>query len=239
MATKQYVVVSGASGTLGTAVCETLIAHGFHPVVMARNNEALETLAQGHAGNMTTYACDVSNATAVAQLFQQPFWQNDGMLCGVVACAGILQMDATDRFADADWDATIQTNLSGTFYLFKYAIPLMRKNGGSLIAIGSRWADGAATAAAYAASKAGLRGLIAAMQKEWAGSTIRPVLISPGSIASPMSSSVNDSTGGLDVLKPEDVADTILHVLMSPQRVIFGEIKLLAYNYDLADRHAT
>ncbi len=237
MPNKRFVILTGATGTLGKAVCGQLLAEGYHPILVARDIHKLKALQQVHPEQVTVFACDVSDITAIDELFRQPFLQT-GALCGVIACAGILTMGATANFAQCDWDAIMQTNLTGTFAVFKQAIPHMQPHGGSLIAIGSRWASGAKTATAYAASKAGLRGMIASMQKEYAGTNIRPVLISPGSIASPMSGSVNNGARPLDILQPEDVANTILHVLSSSQRVIFNEIIMLAYNYDLTDEYA-
>jgi NAD(P)-dependent dehydrogenase (short-subunit alcohol dehydrogenase family) len=238
MANKRLVVVTGATGTLGLAVCQQLIAEGYHPVALARSREALKKLQDSHLGGITTFACDVGKASDVRRIFGQPFFKED-TLVGVIACAGILEMGDTETFKDEVWDAILRTNLSGTYYVLRASIPLLKPHGGVLIAIGSRWANGAKTAAAYSASKSGLRGMMRAMQKEFAGTNIRPVLISPGSIASRMSGSVNKTAKELNILQPHDVAKTIMHVLSSPQRVIFDEITIKAYNYDLTDEYAT
>lgn len=236
---KKLVVVTGATGTLGMAVCRELINDGYYPVAVARSKDDLVRLAAEYPGKIHTYACDVGNSDQIAGLFDEaPFTQN-ATLSGVVTCAGILKMGDTASFDIELWDSILRTNISGTYYTFRNAIPRMRNNGGVLIAIGSRWADGAKNAVAYSASKAALRGMIRAMQKEFAGTAIRPVLVSPGSIASNMSDSVNADTSVLDILHAEDIAATILHILRSPQRAIFEEVTVKAYNYDLTDEYAT
>ncbi|HSX29636.1 MAG TPA: SDR family oxidoreductase [Candidatus Saccharimonadales bacterium] len=235
MASKRFVVVSGATGTLGTALYERLIEQGYHPILLSRDAQALQKIKSSRPDVLDIFSCDVGNTGRVAELFEQSFMK-EGVVAGVVACAGVLRMGASSAFSEQDWDATIRTNLSGTFILFQKAIPHMLQ-GGTLIAIGSRWANGAKTASAYAASKSALRGMISSMQKEYAGTAIRPVLLSPGSIASPMAGSVNDSANEAGILMPDDVVDTILHILLSPQRVIFNEITMLAYNYDLTDEY--
>lgn len=238
MANKQLVIVTGATGTLGLAVCDQLITKGYVPIAVARSEVALQDFATKYPDKVHTYAGDVGDPLQVKNLFEQPFMRS-GTLCGVVTCAGILDMGNTGSFSTESWDGIIRTNVSGTYYVFRDSIPHMKKSGGVLIAIGSRWADGAKEATAYSASKSALRGMIASMQKEFAGTPIRPILISPGSIASDMSGSVNANTATLDILHADDIAATIMHVLSSPQRVIFNEITIKAYNYDLTDEYAT
>ena len=90
---------------------------------------------------------------------------------------------------------------------------------------------------AIKASKSALQGMIASLQKEFAGTKIRPMLVSPGSVASPMSKSVNKAIQA-ELLSPNDIAAMITYVLATPHRVIFDEIVIKAYNYDLTDQHA-
>ena len=237
MADRRLIIVSGATGTLGTAVYQRLIEHDYHPILLSRNAQALQEIKSSQSSALDVFPCDVTDTKRIAELYEQPFMK-EGVVAGVVACAGVLRMGASDAFSEHDWDTTIRSNLDGTFMLFQKAIPHML-HGGTLIAIGSRWANGAKNATAYAASKSALRGMINSMQNEYAGTAIRPVLLSPGSIASPMSGSVNDVANEANILRPTDVADTILHILQSPQRVIFKEITMLAYNYDLTDEYRT
>ncbi len=235
----KIIIVTGATGTIGSAICDHLIKAGYLIIAVARNAEKGKQLFENSNKEQISFrSLDLLNNKAIEQLFTDPLLQQ-GTLRGVISCAGILKRGQTETFSIEDWDTTMQLNTSGTWYLFQNAIKKMKKQsqGGMLIAIGSRWNKGAKEAAAYAASKSALQGMIASLQKEFAGTKIRPMLVSPGSVASPMSKSVNKAIQA-ELLSPNDIAAMITYVLATPHRVIFDEIVIKAYNYDLTDQHA-
>jgi NADP-dependent 3-hydroxy acid dehydrogenase YdfG len=237
---KNIVIVTGATGTIGSAICRQLVETGYYAVAITRNatrgEELVRTLGEERA---CFVVADVSRVEEVKDIFIHPVFEN-ATLSGVVTCAGLLTMGSSATFDPIDWEKALAVNTSGTFYVFQQAIQAMttrQEAGGILVAIGSRWGKGAQEATAYAASKAALRGMVTSLQKELAGTSIRPVLISPGSVASPMSHSV-DSTIEQQLLAPEDIAELVAYIFTTPQRVIFNEITIQAYNYDLHDQRA-
>lgn len=236
---RKIIVVTGATGTIGSAICKHLVQAGYFLVLATREKSKGESLMYELGASHSFYqSVDVSDEKSVQTLFSSSIFHN-ATLAGVVTCAGMLKMGPTDTFEPASWDQTLSTNTSGTFYVFRHALGIMRtqRTGGTLIAIGSRWDKGAKNATAYAASKSALQGMIASMQKEYAGSTIRPILISPGSVASPMSASVKE-TIPQELVEASDIAQLVGYIFTTPQRVIFNEITMLAYNYDLTDEYA-
>jgi 3-oxoacyl-[acyl-carrier protein] reductase len=80
------------------------------------------------------------------------------------------------------WADVINTNLTGTFHCLQAAGRLMLKQGGGSILVVSSYAafHGASGQAAYAASKAGLVGLVRTAAREWGPSNIRVNLLCPG-----------------------------------------------------------
>jgi len=87
-------------------------------------------------------------------------------------------------------------------------------------------------AAAYSASKSALRALTKSMQLEYSGTKIRCILVSPGSILSKMSYSVKSNIKN-DLIKANDIANLIFYISETPNYVIFDEIVIKAFPYDL------
>lgn len=96
--------------------------------------------------------------------------------------AGIAASSLVLRQQEDEWMSVIQTNLTGTFYCLQaMAPPLLAQGGGSIVVIGSHAGfHGSAGQAAYAASKAGLIGLVKTAAQEWGPQNVRVNLVLPG-----------------------------------------------------------
>ncbi len=99
-----------------------------------------------------------------------------------VCNAGIAASQLVLRQREDDWADVIATNVTGTFHCLRaMAPPLLAQQGGSIIVIGSHaGCHGSAGQAAYAASKAGLIGLVKTAAREWGANDIRVNLLLPG-----------------------------------------------------------
>ena len=114
----------------------------------------------------------------------------------------------------------IETNLTGTFHCLRaMAAPLIRSGGGSIVVIGSHAGfHGSIGQAAYAASKAGLIGLVKTAAWEWGTSNVRVNLLLPGWHRTALSeAALQDDSGWTDhaLRRPpslEEVARTVVHV---------------------------
>jgi (+)-trans-carveol dehydrogenase len=132
---------------------------------------------------------DVRDPKAVAELVEDGVAQL-GRLDVVVANAGIQgNPGPAASTADADWQAVIDTNLSGVFYTVKAAIPhiIAGGRGGAIVITSSSIALRAVpNMAAYGAAKAGLIGLMRTLALELAEHSIRVNSIHPTTVATPM-----------------------------------------------------
>ena len=139
--------------------------------------------AGGHAH---FYATDVrleeSVATSVAQIRERT-----AHLDVAVFSAGVLTgaFKTIEELSEEDWDATLDTNLKGTFLSAKYAAPLLAAAGQSVLLIIASGAGvrGGSSSYAYAASKAGQHGFHYKLEGELGPKGVRLHVICPGGIA--------------------------------------------------------
>ncbi|HCQ03863.1 MAG TPA: hypothetical protein DIT99_25645, partial [Candidatus Latescibacteria bacterium] len=108
----------------------------------------------------------------------------------VVFAAGVLKgaFKTIDELTEADWDATLDTNLKGTFLSAKYAAPLLIAAKASVLMIISSGAGvfGGSSSYAYAASKGGQYGIHFKLEQELSPHGVRLHVICPGGIATPL-----------------------------------------------------
>lgn len=151
-----------------------------------------------------------------------------------LTCKHILDLLNISDIASDNWMQTINTNLTGTFLFFNSAIKKIKDDGNcaNLYAIGSRWGKtGHQNASAYSASKAALRGFIKSVQYDLIGTTIRAVLISPGSVSGKMSAHV-DEKNEMAYIHPSQISKLIHYINSTDANVLFDEITIKAYPYD-------
>lgn len=167
---EKVVLITGASGALGTALTEhfrkqkhiKLVLHfNANPILNINNENILLTqadLTQEH------------EVKAMMAKIEKKF----GRLDMLINNAGISKSAISWKMSTEDFDATLNVNLKAPFLTSKYAIPLMRKNTwGRIVNISSVVAQtGFIGTTAYAASKAGLIGMTKTMSKELAAFNI-------------------------------------------------------------------
>ena len=179
------VLVTGASGGIGRAISLAFAAAGwFVGVHYHRNKSAAEdTLTQVVAtgGVGALYEADIREAHVVQQMVEASCRQVS--VPSVFICnAGIGGSHLLLRQREEEWADVLATNLTGTFHCLRaMAPPLLARGGGSIVVIGSHAGfHGSTGQAAYAASKAGLIGLVQTAAQEWGIGNVRVNLLLPG-----------------------------------------------------------
>ena len=141
----KLVLITGAAGAVGGAVTEAVEAAG---------GTALASDVK--AGNGVDLALDVT-AEADWQRVTADIERQHGRLDGLVNAAGIVALGSVEQIDFAAWRRVLAVNLDGTFLGCKYALPLLRKNGGSIVNLSSvSGLVGGHNLAAYNASKGGV-----------------------------------------------------------------------------------
>jgi NAD(P)-dependent dehydrogenase (short-subunit alcohol dehydrogenase family) len=185
---KVALVTGGGSG-IGAAACRTLAREGAAVAVVDVRREPAEAVARSISdagGRALAVEADVSDEPAISAAVAATI-EAFGKLDVVFANAGINGMQCPiEEMTLAEWRATLDTNLTGTFLTVKHAIPHLRAAGGGSViitaSINGTHLFSAAGYAAYSSSKAGQLTFGKMAAQELARWDIRVNVISPGAI---------------------------------------------------------
>lgn len=207
-------LVTGAGSGIGALVAAKLLERGDEVHVVVRSEQRATELAAQLPGAITLVA-DLAHPESVEALALP------GRLDSVVHAAGVVQLGTVAELSVQDWAEQLRVNLVAPAALTRVALPALREARGTVVLVNSgaglfahpQWS-------AYAATKHGLRALADALRAEEAGHGVRVTSIYPGRTATPMQEQVHAQEGkeydAADWIRPETVADAVLHVLDLP-----------------------
>lgn len=183
------VLVTGAGSGIGLATAECLVARGAQVAAVVQSQaqaESVRALLKGAA----VLVQDLLDDAATAALPETAARALAGPLSGLALCAGVFYKKGSNDTALQEWRHTLDLNLTATFVLARAGIAHMRAarvDGPSVVVISSQIGHvGHARGAAYAASKAGLNGMVRSLALEWAAEGLRINAIGPGPVDTPM-----------------------------------------------------
>jgi NAD(P)-dependent dehydrogenase (short-subunit alcohol dehydrogenase family) len=237
-------VTGGAKG-IGKAAALRMAGAGVRVALMSRTAEDVERAVDevgAAGGEALAVPGDVSDSGDVQRAIDRivSTW---GRLDVVFANAGVNGVWAPiEELSDEDWEQTVAINLTGTFYTVKYAVPHLKKRGGSIIITssvnGTRMFSNT-DASAYASTKAAQVAFAQMLAVELAPSRIRVNVICPGAIET----DIEENTERRDLEKiqypvkfpkgkiplthgepgtPEQVADLVLFLASEASSLITG-----------------
>jgi 3-oxoacyl-[acyl-carrier protein] reductase len=215
-------LVTGATRGIGKAIAQRLHEAGAQVVVTGRNLDLLDAWRQ--VGVLAIKA-DVTKVEDVQALITQII-QKYGRVDVVVNNAGITRDGLLMRMTDQDWQAVLDTNLTGVFQVCREVIrPMLKQRQGKIVNISSViGVTGNAGQTNYAASKAGLIGFSKALAKEVASRNILVNVVAPGYVDTEMTQALTeDQRSEIVKMIPlqrtgtgDDVA-ALVHFLVSDQ----------------------
>jgi len=220
---QEIAIVTGASRGIGLAIARRLGRLGARLALCSRTAPAVKQAAdalRSEGIEALGLPADVSNAKSVRQ-FVSRVHKDLGDVSVLVNNAGVGIFHPFHEIEEADWDRVLDTNLKGAFLMSREVAPqLIRRKRGHIIHIGSLAGKNTfAGAAAYCASKWGLRGLAGCMAEDLRGHGIRVSVIFPGSVHTEFSPHAGKDPARM--LQPDDIAHVVeMLVLQAPQSFV-------------------
>jgi 3-oxoacyl-[acyl-carrier protein] reductase len=191
--TGKTALVTGATGGLGGTIAKVLQAQGATVALSGTRREVLDALAAEIGQRTHVLPCDLADKNEVEALVPKAE-QAMGQLDILVANAGITRDNLFVQLKDEEWDQVIDVNLTATFRLARAAVRgMMRRRFGRLIGITSVvGVTGNPGQGNYAASKAGMIGMIKSVAAEYARRGVTANCVAPGFISTPMTDKLNE-----------------------------------------------
>ena len=214
------ILLTGASGGIGTAVARLLAQQGAKLLLAGRNEQALKTLAQELSGDHQILITDINTPEGREQIVQQC------IQCGgidlMINLAGILDFKFFEQQSDACIEQILTTNLVSPMLLCNKLIPILKqRQEAAIVNIGSTFGSiGHPGFTTYCASKFGLRGFTEALRRELADTGIRVFYLAPRATATSLNSdavtALNNALGN-KTDSPEQVANELVSLVSSNQ----------------------
>ena len=235
----ENVLVTGASGGIGTALCVAFAQTGRNVAVHYHNNrQQAENLARvlsdTYRVKTAAVQADVADRQSVNAMLDAVSAQL-GDIDILVNNAGIAQQKLFTDLSVEDWRNMLGTNLDGVFNCTQEVLrrSMIKNHRGVILNISSMWGQiGASCEAHYSAAKAGVIGLTKALAKELGLSGIRVNCIAPGVVMTDMMKGFDEQTIAelkeetpLNTLgTPKDIADAAIFLCSDRAKFITGQV---------------
>jgi len=214
------VLLTGASGGIGEAVCQRLLREGARVVAVGRSESRLNGLLRhpSPGGGLSIVMADITTGAgrrkicdAVAKLMPE--------INALVNAAGVNRFGALPTTDEEDIERIIHTNLTAVILLTRSLLPSLLKNPSVIVNVGSTFDSiGFPGFAAYCAGKFGLRGFNEALRRELAGTLVSVCMVSPRATDTPINhKAVRDMNKALKV-KTDTAEETARAIVESLRR---------------------
>ncbi|MBN2112889.1 MAG: SDR family oxidoreductase [Acidimicrobiia bacterium] len=222
--TGKVVAITGATAGIGAASARALAGAGAAVVMGGRRRERLEALvAELGAAVAAGVEMDVRDPQEARRLVDTAL-ERFGRLDALVACAGIGAYGGIMDLSDEKLQEMMDSNVAGTVWQIRAAVPhFLAQGGGDIVIVASvAGLRGAGDEAVYAATKFAQVGLAGGLDRELREKNIRVTAICPGGTATEFAMGAGrtpDMPGLARMLRAEDVAAAVLTVLTQPPRM--------------------
>jgi len=233
MSDRRKALITGASRGIGRAICVKLASEGTDIVFSYRSGDeaASETvnLCREYGIEIHAIKADVSDSEECERLIKEAVDLLGGRIDILVNNAGITKDNLIGRMKDEDFDAVIDVNLKGTFYMMRGVSRLMlRQRAGRIINMSSVvGVMGNAGQVNYSASKAGVIGMTKSLARHITVNAVAPGMIETdmtGAMSDAVKEKVVENIPFKEMGKPEDIAETVAFLAGDGARYITGQV---------------
>ncbi len=222
-------LITGGSKGIGLGVAEAMVKHGMHVAVTSREqtaaDEAARQLTAIGPGKALGIAADVRDLVAQENAVKTVI-EKWGQLDVAIANAGVGHFASIEDMTAAQWNAVIDTNLTGVFYTTKACVPALKKTRGYLITIASlAGTNFFPTGSAYNASKFGLVGFTQAVMLDLRQDDVKVSTIMPGSVATYFNDHTPNEKDAWKI-QPEDMGQMVMDLLKMHPRTLPSKVEV-------------
>lgn len=222
-------LITGGSKGIGLGIAQSLLEEGMRVAITARTqksaDEGADKLRKSAKGEVLAFAADVRDGKSQQKVVDQIVakW---GAVDVLIANAGLGYFGSIETLTEADWNETIDTNLTGVFHSVKACLQPLKKSKGYIVTMASlAGTNFFAGGSAYNASKFGLVGFTQAIMMDLRNHGIKVTTIMPGSVATNFN---NASPSEADAWKiqPEDIGQMVVDLLKMNPRTLPSKIEV-------------
>ncbi len=229
----KYVLLTGATGGIGSSTAKLLAGSGAQLFLTGRNAEKLATVAAAiNIPAEQTLAADLSQPEEVA-LLQERFFAVFPAIDILINASGIGIIKNLDQLEPAEFLRTLNYNLYAPFLLAKTFVPFMKEaKKGLIINIpGVLGKVPMAGAAAYSASKYGLVGMMQSIREELKRTDVRITNLFLGGVDSPFWDTIDLRVQRDKMVQAEEAAKAIWFLCQQPASGVVSEMVLQPFNH--------
>jgi NADP-dependent 3-hydroxy acid dehydrogenase YdfG len=208
----KVIIITGVSKGIGLATAEALLEACAIVAGWGRTKPQLEN------PGFHFFSTDVQNQESVEEAYRQTTEALGTDIVGLINNAGVGIAGKFEEQKVEDWHTMFRTNVDGIFYCTRLVLPEMKRMGiGHIVNISSiAGLTGVEEMSGYCATKHAVRGISQSLYKEVRNYGVKVTCIYPGSVQTNFFDNIDSVTANENMMQPEDIASTILHVLQSP-----------------------
>lgn len=219
--------ITGGTKGIGKGIAEALLQNNYRVAISGRELSVVQEIAVqlGKSDQVIAIQSDVRNYQEEEKAIQT-IVEQFGRVDVVIANAGLGIFASIEDLSLEDWNAMIDTNLTGVFHTLKASIKQLKEHKGYFISVASlAGINFFASGAGYNASKFGVVGFSQAAMLDLRNADVKVTTILPGSVTSNFN---NHEPSEADAWKiqPEDIGELVVDILKMNPRVLPSKIEV-------------
>jgi short-subunit dehydrogenase len=229
------VLLTGATGSIGSATARLLASGGAHLYLTGRNREKLGSLARElQLPDQQWFAGDLTDEQVIQQMAAQ-FREQGPAPEILINAAGIGIIKPFEQLSSAEFQQSIAINLWAPFLVIKTFLPdLMAQGKGLIINIpGILGKTPMAGATAYCASKYGLNGMMKSLREELKRTEIRITQLFLGGTDSSFWDTIDLRVQRNKMIVAEEAAKAIWFLCQQPTSGVVSEMVIQPFNHQV------
>jgi len=229
------VLIVGATGGIGSESLRLIKNNHANVFITGRDDDKLTEVAEAHAiPSDQVFTLDVTRPEQVEQV-AKAIHQKVERLDVLINASGIGILFPIEKLSVADFDRTIDVNLKGTFYLMKNFLPPMKeaKKGLIINLPGVLGKAPMAGAAAYAASKYGLNGMMKSLREELKRTEVRISNLYLGGVDTPFWDDIDMRVNRDKFITMKEAAKAVWFLCQQPSSGVVSEMVIQPFNHQV------